>query len=337
MSRSETDNDIVLSTRFRLARNLHGWKFISTMSEEEIERLNRVFSKEIQSNPVYRDFTVYKIDDLDELDRIVLKERKFISERFYRKGSGLVAIDEPRQTSIVTGDLDHIRISSFTEGLAVEPVMKRTFAIEEALAERYNFAMDGENGYLTANISDSGSAAKASVFLHLPVLSASDLMDHLIINTIETNLEVTGFDGGGTQSLGGLYIISTRNGSFVGGNEAGQLEKAASLFARYERDAREDLLDGRYPILEDRIFRSYGLLRYCRQISEQEALSALSLVRLGAAIDWFKDLSLDDFPEIFRSIGNGFLRSFAYESNPDENDIMRLRAETIRKGLNFNL
>ncbi|MBN2658824.1 MAG: hypothetical protein JXR86_17350 [Spirochaetales bacterium] len=336
MNRSEADIDIVLSSRFRLVRNLEGMKFISTMTEQEIENLKSTLSHEILSNPVFRDFSVYNIDELDELDRIVLKERKFISERFYRKGSGLVAIDEPRQTSIVTGDLDHLRISSFSEGLAVDEVMVRTFELEEALSAHFSFARDFENGYLTANLSDSGTAAKASVFLHLPVLSASDLMDHLIINTIETNLEVTGFSGGGPQSLGGFYIISIRSGSIFGGSEAEELKKAAGLFLRYEREARADLIDGRYPYLEDRVFRSYGLLRYCRQISEQEALSALSMVRLGVAVKWIEDLTLEDFPEVFRSIGNGFLRSFAYESNPDENDIMRLRAEMIRKGLNFN-
>lgn len=338
MKRFEAEKDIILSTRFRLARNIKGLNFISKMNAEEKQLLNSGLSEEISSNPLFRDFQIYNIDELDELDRILFKERKFISERFYRGGSGLVVLDEPRQTSIVTGDLDHIRISSISEGLDIDSVLDRTLQIEEALSSRYDFISTEEDGFLTACVKQSGLAAKGSIFLHLPVLNASDLMDHLIIDTIETRLEVTGFSGGGEKSLGGLYIISTRNGSSSDLSQSvNHLQRAAALFMENEIDARKDLRNGKYPILEDRIFRSYGLLKYCRQISEQEALSALSLVRLGVSVGWLNNISGEDFSEVFRSIGNGYLRSFAYESNPDENDIMRLRADTIRRGLNLNL
>lgn len=338
MSRSGTDRDIVLSTRVRLARNVEGWKFQSKMSSSERKALNDVISREMESNPFFSDFSCFNIDDIDEIDRIVLKERKLISERFYRGGSGLVAMDRSQKTSLVTGDLDHIRISSIDEGLAVDEVLSRVQAVVTQLAGLFHFAETSERGFLTASISDAGTALKGSVYLHLPVLNETDRMDQLIIGTIETSLEVTGFTGGGPRSLGGLYIVSNRSG--MAGSESSLSSLLADLvkrFAERERAAREELLKGLHPILEDRIFRAFGLLKYCRQISEQEALSALSLVRLGVAVHLIDELSLEDFSQVFLSIGNGYLRSFAYERNPDENDIMRLRALTIRKGLKINL
>ena len=336
MNSSRTDQDIVLSSRIRLARNIKGFHFSPSLSIEEKEILEKKILQEIGKDSILKDFTLYRINDLDELDRIVLKEKKIISERYYRQGSGLVLTDNEQSVSIVTGDLDHFRISTVMGGLSIDQALVKTSFIERQLAKHFDFAATDDEGYLTVNVSDSGTAMKGSVFLHLPVLCASDKMDHHIINTIETRLEVTGFSGGGAHSLGGLYLISNKNGFFP--NElylADLLNKTAEVFIEGERDVREDLLNGKYPELEDDIFRSLGTLKYCRQISEQEAISSLSMVRLGISIAWIKDITLDDINGVLSAIGNGFLRSFAYESNPDENDIMRLRAESIRTNLKF--
>lgn len=336
MNLSGTDRDIVLSSRIRLARNVQGYKFSPAQSPEELAELESLLCKEITSNPLFKDFSFFPINELDELDRIVLKENKIISERYYRSGKGLVITNSAKQTSIVTGDLDHIRISAIHEGLSINHALQDVLSIEKALSRTFKFSSTEDEGYLTVNIADSGTGMKGSVFLHLPVLSASEEMDHLIINTIETMLEVTGFSGGGAHSLGGLYIISNKNGFFPDVLSLAELiRNATGVFIESEREAREDLVNGKYPALEDKIFRAYGTLKYCRQISELEAISALSMIRLGISVNWIDNLTIEDISEISASIGNGFIRSFAYVSNPDETDIMRLRADTIRRKLNL--
>ena len=336
MNLLRTEKDIVLSSRIRLARNVKGYNFSPSLSIEDMAKLEKKLSEAIASNPEFNDYSIYKINELDELDRIVLKEKKIISERYYRHGQGLVITDDRQMTSIITGDLDHIRISSVKDGLNMEKAFAMSSAIEEKLSRHFDFAKSDDEGYLTVNVSDSGLAMKGSIFLHLPVLCASDLMDQYIINTIETMLEVTGFTGGGAHSLGGLYIISNKNSFFSDEKQLIELlNKTARLFIDSEREARDKLLDGKYPGLEDEIFRAFGILKYCRQISEQEAISALSVVRLGIAVGWIESLTVDDVTQVLGIIGNGFLRSFAYENNPDETDIMRIRAEKIRKNLNI--
>jgi len=336
MNLSRTDKDIVLSSRIRLARNIEGYNFIPSIKKAERDELESRIFQEISTNPFFEDFSIYNISDLDELDRIVLKEKKIISERYYRNGSGYVITDSEQQISIVTGDLDHMRISSVLDGLNIDKALETATQLEKELAKKFDFASSDEEGFLTVNISDSGTAMKGSVYLHLPVLNASELMDHYIIKTIETMLEVTGFSGGGAHSLGGLYIISNKNGFYPDQFYlADLLNKTARIFIEGEREARADLVNGRYPGLEDRIFRSYGILKYCRQISELEAISALSMVRLGISVNWIDSVRIEDISNVLGCIGNGFIRSFAYESNPDETDIKRLRADTIRKKLNL--
>ncbi|MDA3811124.1 MAG: hypothetical protein PF518_12450 [Spirochaetaceae bacterium] len=338
MNTEETEKDIVLSSRIRLARNIKGYKFTTKWTEKDKVELESRIYREFRENPLYENYSIYNINELDELDRIVLKEKKIISERYYRQGNGLVITDEDQNVSFVTGDLDHLRISAVIDGLSINEAFAKTSFIDKDLSKHFEFASKEKKGYLTVNVADSGTAMKGSVFLHLPVLCASELMDNYIINTIETMLEVTGFSGGGAHSLGGFYIISNKNGFFPDEFYLAELlNKTAKMFIDSEREVREELINGKYPGLEDSVYRSLGILKYCRQISEQEALSTLSMVRLGVSVNWLDDMTLDDISSVLSKIGNGSLRSFAYENNPDETDIMRLRAETIRKHLHIEI
>lgn len=336
MNSSSTDQDIVLSSRIRLARNLKDVKFYPSLLEDEKRELNFKFSSFFSENTFFKDYSTIRINEIDELDRIVLKENRIISQRYYREGDGLVVTDDTQSVSIITGDLDHIRISAVVNGSNMDRALNLTTAVESALSQNFNFAFTDKKGYLTVNVFDSGTAMKGSLYLHLPVLDAFDLMDQYIINTLETMLEVTGFTGGGAHSLGGLYLISNKNSLFPDERSlVTLLNSTVSVFIDREREAREDLINGKYPQLEDKIFRSLGVLKYSRQISEIEAISALSMLRLGISVNWIKEFTFYDISKVFRTIGSGYLRSRAYEKNPDETAIMRLRSDTIRKNLNL--
>jgi len=140
MNLSRTDKDIVLSSRIRLARNIEGYNFIPSIKKAERDELESRIFQEISTNPFFEDFSIYNISDLDELDRIVLKEKKIISERYYRNGSGYVITDSEQQISIVTGDLDHMRISSVLDGLNIDKALETATQLEKELAKKFDFA-----------------------------------------------------------------------------------------------------------------------------------------------------------------------------------------------------
>ena len=53
----------------------------------------------------------------------------------------------------------------------------------------------------------------------------------------------------------------------------------------FEREAREMLMRKARSLLEDKVWRAYGLLRYSRSVSTKEALSLISAVRLGVGTE----------------------------------------------------
>ena len=52
----------------------------------------------------------------------------------------------------------------------------------------------------------------------------------------------------------------------------------------YEEQARQVLLRDAPAIIEDKVWRAYGLLRYARTLSFEEAMNLLSGVRLGVGV-----------------------------------------------------
>ncbi len=60
----------------------------------------------------------------------------------------------------------------------------------------------------------------------------------------------------------------------------------------YEEQARQVLLRDAQAIIEDKVWRAYGLLRYARSLSFEEVMNLLSGLRLGASMKLLPGLSV---------------------------------------------
>ena len=91
--------------------------------------------------------------------------------------------------------------------------------------------------------------------------------------------------------------------------------------------------------LEDKVFRSYGILANCRVIDSKEAAQCLSDVRLGIDLGYIKNVSRNILNELMILTQPGFLQQYAGGVlRPEERDVRRaalirerLRMETRRK------
>ncbi|MCB7130177.1 MAG: ATP--guanido phosphotransferase, partial [Candidatus Brocadiales bacterium] len=88
----------------------------------------------------------------------------------------------------------------------------------------------------------------------------------------------------------------------LGKSEAEIIEIVESVvpnITSYERMAREALVTDNRKQLEDRVWRSYGMLKMARMLSSEETMHLISQVRLGVNLGLFKDLSLETLNELF--------------------------------------
>jgi protein arginine kinase len=142
-----------------------------------------------------------------------------------------------------------------------------------------------EWGYLNTAITNLGTGLKASLMLHLPALSMSGLIKRAVKASAQLGLSIRGFFSENMESLGDMYIIANEITIGLAEKEIiGNLGRIAVQLAGYENRTREELMEKRRVDIEDRVFRAWGLLTFCRYVTHREAIEGLSALRLGVSL-----------------------------------------------------
>jgi protein arginine kinase len=88
----------------------------------------------------------------------------------------------------------------------------------------------------------------------------------------------------------------------MGHSEEDALQNISGLIRQVveqEEQARQALLVQNRPMVEDKIYRSCGILKNAHIISSQETVELLSMVRLGIDMDIIKDVGRSVINELF--------------------------------------
>jgi protein arginine kinase len=172
--------------------------------------------------------------------------------------------------------------------------------LDSAIEERVNYAFSPKFGYLTCCPTNVGTGMRASVMLHLPALVMTKQISKVFESVAKIGLAVRGLFGEGTYASGDFYQIS--NQLTLGKPEIGIVENIGSVvpqIVRYERTVRETLVSQSRELLEDRVWRAYGLLENARVISSEETLDLLSAVRLGVNLGMIDRLDTGTVNSLF--------------------------------------
>lgn len=281
-----SDSDVVISSRIRLARNLDNYLFSSKLQEEQaIALVNEV--KEITASLSEREdrkFYACNISTLSDIDKTAMVERHIVSPLLAEKNqtTGLI-LSEDETISIMINEEDHVRIQAIVGGMNLEQAFDEANRIDDIADDRLHFAYDEKYGYLTACPTNSGTGMRASCMVFLPALSSAAMIQKLIEEVGKYGVTIRGIYGEGTKSLGSIYQISNQKTLGISEREIiDNLNRIVTQVVKQERKRREYMLSVNSDELEDQIFRSYGVLRYARQISSDDAMSLLSQLKFGA-------------------------------------------------------
>ena len=328
------ESDIIISSRIRLARNLADFPFTNRASAEqkvEIGELlqNRIAKLEVNDGGL----SYFDLSNLTPLDLEFLVERHLISkEHAEADGARGVAIDDKETVSVMVNEEDHLRIQVLKSGFQLGETWEIIDELDDAIDHELTYAFSAELGYLTACPTNVGTGMRASVMLHLPGLLFTKQIDKVITAVGKMSLVVRGLYGEGTQYAGSLYQIS--NQVTLGKSEEEILDNIVSTvpqIVRYERRAREMLLSQNRPKLEDRVYRSLGMLKSARTISSSETITLLSHLRLGINLGLI-EMAIGQVNQLFiRTLPAHLQKMEGEELGPDERD--RARATFIRTSL----
>lgn len=295
------DADVAMSTRIRLARNVEGYPFPGFIADDARADLETKLKGWIGKAQVADDIQYQNLNSLPTLQRTLLVEKHIIS-RELANGSGDrgVTFGADELISVMTNEEDHLRIQVLRTGLKLAEAFETIRRIDQKLEKEIPYAYSEQFGYLTACPTNCGTGMRISVMLHLPALVLLNQIQKVFQAATKVGLTVRGFYGEGTNASGDFFQISNQH--TLGRTEDESLavvERIVTKIVEYERGVRKHLMESNRMLLEDKVWRSLGVLRYARKLTSEEAMELLSAVRLGVTMNLVPGLNIADVNELF--------------------------------------
>lgn len=328
------EHDVVISSRIRLARNISGFLFHNKLDADHESMIIEEVHKAVKASPMLKDSLFFHYKDLKENDKQFLFERHLISPEHARgKGKKALVVSKNEVISIMVLEEDHLRIQSFQSGFNLMEAWRVIDKIDTELEAQLGFAFDSSLGYLTACPTNVGTGLRASCMLHLPCLVTTKQITKVLQAVAKLGMAVRGLYGEGTQAVGNFFQFS--NQITLGQNEEDiidNLERVIKQVIGHEKESREHLVAKKRDKLEDQIWRSLGTLKSARLLSSNEAISLLSLLRLGLDIKFLAGLTEAELNSLFLITQPAHLQKmFGSELSSAERDYKR--AELFRDRL----
>lgn len=332
---SGKESDVVVSSRIRLARNIIEYPFESRCSKKENEEIvNKI--KEVLPSIGYG-LKILKLKDMDDITKMSLVEKRLVSPDFImnKNDIGAIAINEEENICIMINEEDHLRLQVFAPGFEIEELLKIMVEIDTKFGKALNYAYNDKYGYLTACPTNVGTGMRVSVMVHLPALTKTGNIQKVLNIINNFGMNIRGIYGEGSKVAGDIYQISNKQTLGVSEEEIiNNMKIIVEKIIEQERLARKYLVKHSIE-LEDKVYRSFGIISNCKKISSEEAREILSDVKLGTDLGIIKELDDLKVKKLYLYTKPANLQKYLGEVNDNyERDIKR--AEVIKNIIKEN-
>ncbi|MGB8454575.1 MAG: protein arginine kinase [Anaerocolumna sp.] len=330
------NNDVVISSRVRLARNLNDYPFSAKLTAQQaadlVEKVKA--ATQVIENQASKKFYSCSADVLGDTEKTAMVERHIISPLLVAKeqSTGLILSDDER-ISIMINEEDHIRIQSITGGMNISEAFHAANIIDDISSEIFDYAFHEKYGYLTSCPTNVGTGLRASYMMFLPALTVAGKIIKLAEELGQYGIALRGTYGEASKSVGSLYQIS--NQKTLGSTEKEIMEgldRIVEQVMKQERRQREYILTNSYDEFEDKVHRSYGVLKYAKQLSSSDAMTLLAHLKLGMDMNLIHLGDKYNIHELMMEIQPGNLQC-QLDKNVGSTQRDKYRADHIRKKL----
>ena len=299
------EDSIIIGTKVSLSRNINNYPFPHKLSQSESQVItNKINNIILESEDLFQeDFIVYNIKEISQIEKNTLIERNIISNKFSTNDIGSIIINKDKTKYITVNDQDHIKISIYENKFNVDEAFIIANKIDDILESKLDYAFDDKLGYLTSCPVNAGTGLKASIIVHLPVLSLQKRVDTYSNIAHKLGANIKGICNEKSNILGNMYEIS--NQSVIGRSEKNIIESLKSLtkdIITKERESRTLVKMEASIELEDEVYRALGILQNARIITAYEAMKHLSNIKLGIEMDYIKDINIDKIINLMKGM-----------------------------------
>lgn len=308
-------NDLVIHSRVQLIRNLKKYPFPVKMTCEQGREIKSLLLNLIQ--------TVHEV--LGDEYRFEFIDYEETKGTLYCPCLGI---------RILINEEDHIKIQVICEGEQLQKAYEIAENIDNAIEQQLEYAYTENYGYLTSSPTNIGTGLQGSYLLHMPALDTYGQL-HIIVQAVgKFGIGVCGLHGEGLESYGSIFKVSNR--VTIGQSEKDILynvENMANQILDQEIKVRQRLLTSDAIKLEDKVYRSYGQLKFSRMLDYKEAMDLLSDMKLGIGLGFIKEMK-DQFNinDLIKNIQPSALIN-KDGSHLEVRDVDQIRAHYIREAL----
>ncbi len=294
------ENDIIISSRIRLARNLSKFPFPNMMNSSQKERVRElVVDAVVNSNSYFSsNFDVINLEEYSKDALLSLVEEHMISPEFAlnTRGKGLI-LSKDKTISIMINEEDHVRIQVIKEGLSINECLELADKVDILLYEKLDIAFSKKLGYLTQCPTNLGTGLRASLMMHLVALSEGTAIISLSQKLSKLGISVRGMFGEGSKAIGDVFQISNQISLGISEESAVKnLQAISSQLIAEEIKLRQILIKN--IATQDKISRSLGILKNAKVLSFSEYAYLASYIKLGISLNVIDGISISDVDKL---------------------------------------
>ena len=278
--REGKDNDVVLSTKACIVRNIKGYNFMPRLDDKECQSLIETIGGAIDkdtfmggSAAAMEKETAMRLIRLQVLGREGSQMANPQRKAFY--------YNDDCSLSIAIGCGEHITARAMAQGHDIG-VYKQAERLAMDLESKLDIAYSDSYGFLTSNVRLAGTGLRILYTVALPAIAKTEGGIAALTQRVgQYEWAIHPFAERGELADSNVYIISSVN--TLGVTEEELLRRGEMLITdviKAERACREQIATSKKEQIKDIYGRSYGNLRYCNLISRSEAIEALGWLRL---------------------------------------------------------
>ncbi len=322
----EVFDNIAISSRIRLARNVADFKFYTKQNSDDALFITNEVRKVLEK---FDFFNFLSLKDLTLNECNALFEQHLISkELIANKDISGVAISEDESVIVMINEEDHIREQCIEQGFNLLKAYRKISKIDDGILKNLNIAFDENLGFITASPANLGTGMRASVMLFLPALEFYDKINEVIERADRAHLTVRGIYGEGSSALGSFYQISNQ-GAF-GFSEEEIIDMVTDFIFKLcseEKALREEMLVLERDRILDEGMRAYAILTNAYMLEEKETMELLSKLKLVCELGNLAILDEKVYQKLYFECGSANLKEIFFGKKKEN----VTRAEYISK------
>ena len=326
------EQDVVISSRVRLARNYMDTPFFPKITQDQAEAMIARAQSALEGDEA-AGYHITRMVELNEHERKGLVEHHLISYDLLKFAEWSAAmISSSKDVSVMINEEDHLRIQGLLPGLQLERAAELAFEADDRLSRQGKYAFDAQWGYLTSCPTNAGTGMRASTMLHLPALSATGQINAIVQAIAKLGMTVRGLYGEGSDAVGCLFQVS--NQVTLGRSEEDiirSLVAATMQLTGRERQVRQQMFQRDEVGVSDKLWRSVGILKSARIITGTELMPRMSDLRM-AVTSGLIDFPLPKIDQLMQDLQSSSLTASIGEDELDRARDIR-RAEILREAL----